>query len=70
MADLTRVHCHGDCHGSNNFVNTAADGSRVASFFDFDDAGPGQLAYDIGVFLWVNMPQSVGTALDGDALNK
>ena len=70
MADLTRVHCHGDCHGGNNFVNTAAAGGRVASFFDFDDAGPGQLAYDLGVFLWANMPQDVGSTLGEDALKK
>ena len=70
IADLTRVHCHGDCHGGNNFVNTAADGSRVASFFDFDDAGPGHLSYDLCVFLWVNMPQGVGSTLDEDALKK
>ena len=28
-------------------------GSRIASFFDFDDAGPGFLSYDLAVFLWV-----------------
>ena len=70
MADLTRAQCHGDCHGGNNFVKTATDGSRVASFFDFDDAGPGQLAYDLCVFLWANMPQDVGSTLSEDALKK
>ena len=70
IANLTQVHCHGDCHGGNSFVNTAAAGSRIASFFDFDDAGPGQLAYDLCVFLWANMPQDVGNPLNEIALKK
>ena len=52
MPALTRVACHGDCHGSNNFMTDGADGARVASFFDFDDAGPGWLAYELCVYLW------------------
>lgn len=52
---LTRVCCHGDCHGANTFMTNAADGRRVASFFDFDDGGPGYLAYDLAVFLWSNL---------------
>jgi Ser/Thr protein kinase RdoA (MazF antagonist) len=51
-APLTRVMCHGDCHGGNTFMTTAADGRRVGSFFDFDDGGPGYLAYDLAVYLW------------------
>ena len=49
---LARVHCHGDCHGGNNFVRGADGGAREAVFFDFDDAAPGPLAYDLAVFLW------------------
>jgi len=49
---LTRVVCHGDTHGFNNHVNTDADGIRRTVFFDFDDAGPGFLAYDLCVLPW------------------
>ncbi len=49
---LTHVACHGDCHGGNNFVRTMQTGEREAVFFDFDDAAPGPLAYDLAVFLW------------------
>jgi Ser/Thr protein kinase RdoA (MazF antagonist) len=47
--------CHGDCHGSN--ARVAVDGPRVgqAAFFDFDDGGPGYLAYDLAVFLWARV---------------
>jgi Ser/Thr protein kinase RdoA (MazF antagonist) len=48
---LSAVHCHGDCHGGNAHVVTA-DGAPVPTFFDFDDGGPGFLAYDLAVFLW------------------
>ncbi len=40
--------CHGDCHGGN--ARIAPNGS--AAFFDFDDGGPGWIAYDLAVFLW------------------
>jgi len=49
---LTRVLCHGDTHGFNNHVSTDAGGVRRAVFFDFDDAGPGFLAYDLSVMPW------------------
>ena len=49
---LTHVACHGDCHGGNNFIRTTRTGEREAVFFDFDDAAPGYLAYDLAVFLW------------------
>jgi len=52
FSNLEIVACHGDCHGWNTMMSDAPDGSRVASFFDFDDGGPGYLAYDLGVFLW------------------
>lgn len=54
---LTRVMCHGDTHGFNNHVHTGADGVQRAAFFDFDDAGPGFLAYDLCVLLWSNLPR-------------
>ncbi len=50
--ELTRVVCHGDTHGFNNHVDTDAAGARRAVFFDFDDAGPGFLAYDLSVLPW------------------
>lgn len=49
---LTRVVCHGDTHGFNNHVSTDAAGGRTTVFFDFDDAGPGLLPYDLGVMPW------------------
>ncbi|WP_082517143.1 phosphotransferase enzyme family protein [Acidovorax sp. Leaf78] len=67
LPNLTRVHCHGDCHGSNNFMADSHDNpegaerSRVAAFFDFDDAGPGLLAYELSVYLWVLLPRSLET---------
>ncbi len=51
-AGLSRVVCHGDTHGFNNHVATDAAGTRTAVFFDFDDAGPGFLAYDLSVLPW------------------
>ena len=48
---LTRVVCHGDTHGFNNHVYDG-EGARKTVFFDFDDAGPGFLAYDLCVLPW------------------
>jgi Ser/Thr protein kinase RdoA (MazF antagonist) len=48
---LTWTYCHGDCHGFNSRIGE--DGSAV--FFDFDDGGPGYLAYDLSVFLWAKV---------------
>lgn len=70
MQQLTRVHCHGDCHGSNNFMTNGPDGNRVASFFDFDDAGPGWLAYELAVYLWVMLPRTVDVELDARSREK
>ena len=49
---LSWTRCHGDCHGYN--ANIVVEGPRAgqAVFFDFDDGGPGYLAYDLAVFLW------------------
>jgi len=52
---LTSVACHGDCHGWNTHMSDGPEGVRVASFFDFDDGGPGYLAYDLAVYLWNNL---------------
>lgn len=67
---LKRVSCHGDCHGGNNFIQTAADGSRRAAFFDFDDAGPGWLAYELAVLLWGHLPRRVEPEIDSEVAAK
>lgn len=56
-SSLTRVMCHGDTHGFNNHVHTDAEGVQRTAFFDFDDAGPGFLTYDLCVWLWSNLPR-------------
>ena len=57
---LSQVACHGDCHGFNTLMVTDAQGRRRGAFFDFDDGGPGPLAYDLGVYLW-NILQRLGS---------
>ncbi|PZP93263.1 MAG: hypothetical protein DI587_29025 [Variovorax paradoxus] len=47
---LSRIHCHGDAHGANNFIVRDAQGARVASFFDFDDARRGYLCHGLEAF--------------------
>jgi Ser/Thr protein kinase RdoA (MazF antagonist) len=49
--NLTWTHCHGDCHGFNARIIATGE----AAFFDFDDGGPGFLAYDLSVFLWAKV---------------
>lgn len=49
---LSRVICHGDTHGFNNHVFRDKAGASKTIFFDFDDAGPGFLGYDITVLPW------------------
>lgn len=51
LSNLTWTYCHGDCHGFNARINDAGE----AVFFDFDDGGPGYLAYDLAVFLWAKI---------------
>jgi Ser/Thr protein kinase RdoA (MazF antagonist) len=51
FSNLTWTVCHGDCHGFNSRINDAGE----AVFFDFDDGGPGYLAYDLSVFLWAKV---------------
>ncbi|MBU0747361.1 MAG: phosphotransferase [Gammaproteobacteria bacterium] len=52
---LSRVVCHGDTHGFNNHMSIDDAGAPSAVFFDFDDAGPGYLAYDLCVLPWSYM---------------
>lgn len=68
--DLRLVACHGDCHGTNNFVATLADGTRATAFFDFDDAGPGFLAYDLAVYVWGHLPRNSPSTLDSATADK
>jgi Ser/Thr protein kinase RdoA (MazF antagonist) len=55
FTELTPVACHGDCHGGNTLVSDGPQGVPIASFLDFDDGGPGYLAYDLAVYLWSNL---------------
>ena len=48
---LSWTHCHGDCHGFNARISETGE----AAFYDFDDGGPGYLAYDLSVFLWAKV---------------
>jgi len=50
--DLSAGHCHGDNHGGNTLISDSPDGGAVVGWFDFDDGGPGFLAYDLATFLW------------------
>lgn len=58
MGDLSRVLCHGDAHGSNNFIASTEQGKRHALFFDFDESGPGYLAYELAVYPWNLSPRT------------
>lgn len=49
---LSWTRCHGDCHGYNAVIPEQGPHAGQAVFFDFDDGGPGYLAYDLAVFLW------------------
>lgn len=57
MGELSHVLCHGDAHGQNNFITTNSEGERQALFFDFDEAGPGYLAYELAVYPWNLYPR-------------
>lgn len=62
LGKLSRALCHGDAHGSNHFIINGATGRREAVFFDFDEAGPGYLAYELAVYPWnlyPRMPEAV-----------
>jgi Ser/Thr protein kinase RdoA (MazF antagonist) len=58
MGTLGEVMCHGDAHGENNFVVDTAQGGRRAVFFDFDESGPGHLAYELAVYPWKLHPRT------------
>lgn len=64
FGELSCIHCHGDAHGANNFIESNPDGTRVAAFFDFDDAGPGYLAYELAVFPWNIHPRAPNSTFD------
>jgi Ser/Thr protein kinase RdoA (MazF antagonist) len=49
---LSWTRCHGDCHGYNAHIALQGALTGQAVFFDFDESGPGYLAYDLAVFLW------------------
>lgn len=68
LGPLTQVLCHGDAHSDNNFVRVREDGSREAVFFDFDETGPGHLAYELAVYPWWLHPRTVDGAWSGKAL--
>lgn len=70
MEGLTQVVCHGDAHSSNNFITTDAEGRKTASFFDFDECGPGFLAYELAVYPWAMHPRSVDGKLSDKALER
>ena len=53
--DLSWTFCHGDCHGNNARIATEGPRAGQAIFFDFDDGGPGYLAYDLAVYLWASV---------------
>jgi Ser/Thr protein kinase RdoA (MazF antagonist) len=53
--DLTWTRCHGDCHGFNARILEDGPHAGQAMFFDFDDGGPGYVAYDLAVFLWARV---------------
>jgi Ser/Thr protein kinase RdoA (MazF antagonist) len=50
--ELSWTRCHGDCHGYNAHIAQQGTKAGQAVFFDFDESGPGYLAYDVAVFLW------------------
>lgn len=66
LGDLQQVLCHGDAHSENNFIVQRSDGQREAQFFDFDEAGPGILAYELAVYPWWLHPRTP----DGDLSNE
>ncbi|WP_322470426.1 phosphotransferase [Hydrogenophaga sp. SNF1] len=68
LGPLSRVLCHGDAHGENNFVVGHEHGERQAVFFDFDEIGPGYLAYELAVYPWSLHPRSVDGVWSDKAL--
>ncbi len=60
---LSVGHCHGDNHGGNTLIADGVDGAPIPGWFDFDDAGPGFLAYDLATFLWAELNHARGDSL-------
>lgn len=57
-------HCHGDNHAGNTLITDTADGATAPGWFDFDDGGPGFLAYDLATFLWTLLLRRRSNQLD------
>ncbi len=70
LGPLSQVLCHGDAHGQNNFVVDDPNGQRQAVFFDFDEAGPGCLAYELAVYPWSLHPHLPDTPLGDKTLTR
>jgi Ser/Thr protein kinase RdoA (MazF antagonist) len=68
-SDLSFVACHGDNHGGNTFISSDQEGRRIVSWFDFDDGGPGYLAYDLAVLLWQLLHRTPGPSFDEEELS-
>ncbi|HEY3798111.1 MAG TPA: phosphotransferase [Caulobacteraceae bacterium] len=66
--DLSRVICHADNHSANSFIVEDADGARTVGWFDFDDCGPGFLAYDLCVLLWNQFRRARAPTLNENGL--
>ena len=63
-SELSVGHCHGDNHGGNALIADGPDGEPVVGWFDFDDGGPGFLAYDLATFLWSFLLHARGTEMN------
>lgn len=70
LGPLTQVLCHGDAHGENNFIAVRENGEREAVFFDFDECGPGYLAYELGVYAWSLHPRAVDSSWSDKAAER
>jgi Ser/Thr protein kinase RdoA (MazF antagonist) len=70
LGPLSRVMCHGDAHGYNNFVVPGEHGERKATFFDFDEAGPGYLGYELAVYPWHRFPRKPDDAPSDKVLSQ
>ena len=66
--DLSIVACHGDNHGGNTFMAEGPNGARTPAWFDFDEAAPGYLAYDLAVLPWSMYRRVNGATLNATAL--
>jgi Ser/Thr protein kinase RdoA (MazF antagonist) len=66
LGALRQVLCHGDAHGENNFIVQRPGGRHEALFFDFDEAGPGILAYELAVYPWSLYPRVPDIAFSDD----